>query len=121
MGEFAFDVPSLSCQAPLYCWLPVDVLVPGMTLARRVIGQSEGRVTLALAAGTELTTGTIGQLTIKAVECVAVLNEHPPEVGDYLALQQDYEARLRAIFDCAEGVNEDCRGLFDALIMAGPM
>lgn len=117
--ESDLDVRSV----PLYRWLPVDALMPGMTLARRVVEQTGGKAPMLLAAGTILTAGTIGQLTIRAVECVAVLNDHPPEITDYLALQQAYEARLRVIFDCAEGRPQanDCRALFDALVTAGPM
>ena len=117
------DVRSVSCPVPKYSWLPVDALLPGMTLARRVVEQTGGKAPMLLAAGTTLTAGTIGQLTIRAVECVAVLNDHPAEVCDYLALRQAYEARLRVIFDCAEGapLANDCRALFDALVAVGPM
>lgn len=110
-------------SVPRYKWLPVDALMPGMTLARRIVEQTGGKAPMLLAAGTTLTAGTIGQLTIRAVECVAVLNEQPPDPGDYLALREAYEARLRVIFDCAEGgfLTSDCRALFDALAVAGPM
>lgn len=121
--EFDLDVRSVPCPVPLYRWLPVDALLPGMTLARRVVEQTGGKAPMLLAAGTTLTAGTIGQLTVRAVECVAVLNEHPPETGDYLALQQAYEVRLRVIFGCTEGppLSNDCRALFDALVATGPM
>lgn len=121
--ESDLDVRSVPCPAPLYRWLPVDTLMPGMTLARCVVEQTGGKAPMLLAAGTTLTAGTIGQLTVRAVECVAVLNEHKPEVGAYLALRQAYEARLRVIFDCVEGLpmTKDCRALFDALVAAGPM
>lgn len=112
------NVRNLSCPEPRYRWLPVDALLPGMTLARRVVGQEEGRTRLMLAVGTILTAGTIDQLTIKAVECVAVLNEHPPEADIYLALHKAYEARLRVIFGCPEEQEEGCRALFDALLAA---
>lgn len=123
IDECDLDVQSVSCPVPLYRWLPVDALMPGMTLARRVVEQTGGQAPMLLAAGTTLTAGTIGQLTIKAVECVAVLNEYQPEVGDYPALRQAYEARLRVIFDCAEGppLANACRALFDALVAAGPL
>lgn len=115
------DVRSVPCPVPLYRWLPVDALLPEMTLAHRVIGQAEGRTTIMLAAGTILTTSTISQLILKAIECVAIVNQQPPEIGDYLVRQQAYEARLRVIFDCAEGFGQGCRPLFDALVVAGPM
>lgn len=121
--ESDLDVQSIPCPVPLYQWLPVDALLPGMTLARRVVEQVGGQAPILLAAGTALTANMIGQLTVRAIECVAVLNEHPPEIADYLVLQRAYEARLREIFDCTEGlpIQNDCRALFDALVTAGPM
>lgn len=120
--DLDLDEQGVSCPVPRYCWLPVDALLPGMTLARRVVGQTGGKAPMLLAAGTTLTASTIGQLMIKAVECVAVLNEHPPEADEYLALCQAYETRLRVIFCCADGspLANDCRLLFDALVVAGP-
>lgn len=119
--NFAHGLANTSDVVPKYCWLPVDALLPGMTLARRIVGHDNGRVTMMLAEGSILTAGMIAQLMTKAVECVAVLNEHPPKAEDYLVFKQAYEARLRVIFDCADGLTDDCRALFDALVVAGPI
>lgn len=121
--ESDVDVQNPLCQVPLYRWVPVDILLPGMILARRVVEQTRGKAPLLLAPGTKLTAGTISQLTIRAIECVAVLNDPPPEIGDYLARQQAHETRLRVIFECAEGLpaEQDCCELFNALVAAGPV
>ncbi len=119
--DYTDSLPNTSDVVPKYCWLPVDALLPGMTLARRIVGRDNGRVTMMLAEGSLLTAGMIAQLMTKAVECVAVLNEHPPKVEDYLIFKQAYEARLRMIFDRADGLTDDCRALFDALVLAGPI
>lgn len=122
--ESDLNVRNVPCLVPLYRWLPVDTLMPGMVLACRIVEQNSGKAPILLAAGSTLTAGMIGQLTIRAVECVAVLNDHPPEIANYLAYQEALEARLRVIFDCEEGrppLAHDCRALFDALVAAGPV
>lgn len=117
-----FDEQSVSCSVPQYCWLPVDTLLPGLTLARRVVVHERDRLLMTLAEGTLLTEGIIAQMMIKAVECVAVLNEHPPAANDYLALKKAHEARVQQVFGCRESqLSEDCRPLFDALIATDAM
>ncbi|MDO9067864.1 MAG: hypothetical protein Q7W05_05350 [Deltaproteobacteria bacterium] len=116
-----FNECSDSCPVPPYSWRPVDTLLPGMTLARRVVVEEGRRVMMMLAEGSILTEGMIAQLVSKAVECVAVLNNHPQAASDYLALKQAYEIRLRLLFGCHDSpLNEDCRPLFDILVALGP-
>lgn len=77
---------------------------------------------MRFAEGSTLSVDTIRQIVTKAVECVAVLDEHPPEADEYVSLCLAHEARLRAIFCCADGESPagDCQSLFEALVAAGP-
>lgn len=121
-NELECNGQGISSPLPRHRWLPVDTLEPGMVLAKKVVGGSRGRATLMLGEGSLLTAGTIGQLTSRAVEVVAILDEHPPAADEYFSLCQAYETRLKMIFCRADGeppANE-CQFLFDALLAVGP-
>ncbi|WP_157274985.1 hypothetical protein [Dechloromonas agitata] len=113
----------IACSAPRHRWLSVDALLPGMVLAKDVVGEGRGIATMRFAEGSTLTADTIRQIVTKSVECVAILDEHPPEADEYELLCLAHEARLREIFCCAdnESPTGECQSLFEALVVAGPI
>jgi len=101
-----------------YCWLPTLKLEAGMVIARPVVGATGSRVTMHLAVGGRITANTIAQLANKGVECVAVVDENPPEPEVYADIVRRYEARLHEIF--GPEPSESCRDLLETLIEYGP-
>lgn len=102
-----------------YSWLATMDLQPGMVIARPVVGTSGSRATMHLAIGSVITADTLAQLVNKGVECVAILDDHPPDPETYAGVVLRYEARLRQIFEPQP--DDTCRPLFDALINNGPL
>lgn len=109
-------------EAVGHCWLPVELLRSGMIVARPVVGEIKGRVSIMFGEGLGLTAETIAQLMVKGVECVAVVDENPLSDEELLQRQRAYEARLRVIF----GVGDDSlqehslQALYEALLAMGP-
>lgn len=101
-----------------YCWKPTVNLEPGMVIARPVYGGQGNQLTIHLAVGSAITASTIAQLINKGVECVAVVEDAPPDAAAYARLAERHEARLREIFGAAP--DADCRPLFEALVEDGP-
>lgn len=101
-----------------YRWLPTLELEPGMVIARPVFGGSGQQLTIHLAVGSAITASTIAQLVNKAVECVAVMQDTPPDPATHAEAVERYESRLHEIF----GANPDdnCRPLLDALLADEP-
>lgn len=93
-------------------------LQPGMVIARPVFGGSGIQMTIHLAIGSSITSSTIAQLINKGVECVAVMEDTPPDAATYTGIVAQYEARLHEIFGPAP--DENCRPLLDALLADGP-
>lgn len=102
-----------------YSWRATMDLEPGMVIARPVVGTSGSRATMHLAIGSVITADTLAQLVNKGVECVAILDDHPPDPEAYAGIVLRYEARLREIFEPEP--DQTCRPLFDALIKNGPL
>ena len=101
-----------------YSWQATMDLVPGMVIARPVVGTSGGRAAIHLAIGSVITANTIAQLVNKGVDCVAVVDADPPQAEIYAARVCRHEARLHEIFEPKP--DETCRPLFEALIKNGP-
>jgi hypothetical protein len=100
-------------------WRPTLELKPGMVLAKSVSASSGGYATMSLSAGGMLTEETIGQMIIKGIECVAVVNTGPPGEAEYARTTQQYEERLQQIFGAQP--NAHCQALLDALLRRGPV
>lgn len=113
-GEYRSGPPA----ARGYRWRATMDLAPGMVIARPVVGTTGSRATMHLAIGSVITADTLAQLVNKGVECVAVLDDQPPNPEIYADSVLRYEARLREIFEPVP--DETCRPLFDALIKNGP-
>ncbi|MCX7174531.1 MAG: hypothetical protein NT159_11545 [Proteobacteria bacterium] len=114
------EPPPVATSAPRgYSWRATMDLEPGMVIARPVVGHAGSRATMHLAIGSVITADTLAQLVNKGVECVAILDDHPPNPEDYAGIVLRYEARLREIFEPEP--DETCRPLFDALIKNGPL
>lgn len=128
-GEFASAPPTPEPEPTLpagarptprgYSWRATMDLEPGMVIARPVVGTSGSRATMHLAIGSVITADTLAQLVNKGVECVAILDDHPPDPETYADIVLRYEARLREIFEPEP--DQTCRPLFDALIKNGPL
>ena len=101
------------------CWVSTIALKPGMVLARPVSAAAGGYATMSLPAGATLAEETIGQMIVKGIECVAVLNTEPMGEADYAVATQAYEARLGQIF--GPQPSDHCQALLDALLRRGPM
>ena len=101
------------------CWVSTMALKPYMVLAKSVSAASGGYATMSLPAGATLAEETIGQMIVKGIECVAVLNTEPMSEADYALATQSYEARLGQIFGPER--TEHCQALLDALLRRGPM
>lgn len=107
--------PSESGEA--YRWISVMDIVPGMVLARPVIGGPRNQMTLHIAVGSAITTDMIAQLINKGVECVAVHQAASPDDATKAEAARCHEARLQEIF--GKEPNEPCRQLLEALRLAG--
>jgi hypothetical protein len=117
--ENSEPVSAITRQTPRgYCWVSTMSLELGMVIARPVVGGSGGRVTIRLAAGSEITASTISQFINKGVDCVAVVQEMLTDDTTHVAIVEQYELRLREIFGA--NPDEDCRPLLDALLEYGP-
>ena len=101
-----------------YAWRATMDIEPGMVIARPVVGITGSRATMHLAVGSMITADTLAQLINKGVECVAILDDHPPDPQAYAEMVDRYQARLRQIFEPEPDAT--CRPLFDALIENGP-
>ncbi|NVO08281.1 MAG: hypothetical protein HXX19_21120 [Rhodoferax sp.] len=100
-------------------WHTTLELKPGMVLAKPVSASSGGYATMQLSAGVMLTEETIGQMIVKGLECVAVVNTDPPGEKAYAQVTEQYTARLQQIF--GPQPNAHCQALLDALLRRGPM
>ena len=121
MDSLAMDIaasPTPQRSPRGYNWLSVMELEPGMVTARPVFGNSGMQMTMHLATGSPLTASTIAQLVNKGVECVAVLQDLPPDQTSDANSVDQYESRLRQIF--GPQPSDDCRPLFDAMLADGP-
>ena len=112
-------VPDMTHARLRPCWLSTLEIKPGMVLAKPVSAASGGYATMSLPAGVTIAEETIGQMIVKGIECVAVLNTEPMDAQDYAVATQAYEARLQQIFGPQR--TEHCQALLDALLIRGPM
>jgi hypothetical protein len=101
-----------------YCWIPTTELAPGMVIARPVFGGQGRLVTIHLAVGSAITANTIGQLINKGIECIAVMQDAPPDAATHARIVELYEARLHEIFGPTP--DENCQPLLEALLIDGP-
>lgn len=100
-----------------YRWLPTVAALPGMTVARPVVGHAGPLQTMYLAVGATITASTITQMLVKGVECVAAFD--PPDLPPAdAAAARAHEARLREIFGTEPAT--ECLALRDALLQQGP-
>jgi len=88
-------------------------LLPGMVVARPVIGGPRNQLTLRIAVGSKITTDTIYQLVNKGIECVAVHEDAEADASNRSEAVQAYEARLEEIFGSQP--DESCSQLMRAL------
>lgn len=104
-------------------WLTVELLKPGMVLARPVVAAANGVLSFKLGEGSELTPSTIGQLYARGIECVAVAIP-PPDEAEAEAWRVPcaaYAQRLDIIFsDGQGGIDPACQPLYDLLLIQGP-
>ncbi|MCF8168155.1 MAG: hypothetical protein K9K38_16565 [Rhodoferax sp.] len=100
-----------------YRWLPTIEVVPGMVIARPVVGLSGVRETMYIAIGSTITTNMAAQLVVKGVECVAVFDTSNRDAGadDYAIAA--FETRLQSIFGPSPDIH--CTALMNALRLAG--
>lgn len=98
-------------------WLPIMSVVPGMVVARPVVGLSGVRETMYIAIGSPISTQTIAQLIVKGVECLAVIAPDDVETHVVADLVNSRISRLQEIF--GNEPNESCRKLMTALASAG--
>lgn len=117
--------PTAAPSLPDYRWLPTVGVLPGMTLARPLLGHAGGVETMYVAEGSPITAHTIAQMVVKGVECVAVVVDdatqpdgHAPAVLP-APQAEAFERRLVEIF----GAEPDppCQALMDALRRARPV
>ena len=104
-------------------WLTVELLEPGMVLARPVVAVTNRVLSFKLGEGSELTPSMIGQLYARGIECVAVAIPPPDEVEmeAWRAQCAAYAQRLDIIFsDGQGGIDPSCRPLYDLLLTQGP-
>ena len=101
-----------------YRWLPMLAVEPGMVTARPVVGLAGARETMFISIGSAITASTIAQLMAKDVECVAVLDQLPPDYSDSSRVVVRFQGRLKEIF--APEPDAGCQALMDALIQAQP-
>lgn len=95
----SFEDPSAALpSSETHRWIPVMDLVPGMVLARPVIGGSTDQMTLRIAVGSTITSGAIAQLINKGIECVAVEPDAAADEATHAEDVQLFEARLAEIF-----------------------
>lgn len=122
MENSAFWTDANTDKPPRNRWLPLEELRPDMVLARPVISTHKRVLDFKLCEGTVLTEGIISQLISRGIECVAVVDPHPLEESEYLALQKRHAERLCLIFDCTDPAKlpAERRALFEAVLKAGP-
>jgi hypothetical protein len=106
--------PTLPLQ---WQWLPTMEAMPGMVIARPVVGLSGVHETMYLAVGSAITAETIEQLVVKGVECIAVVQDKAIDVLIQAESVRQRESRLLEIFGAEP--TEACRELMDALRAAG--
>ena len=113
------DAPAAIVRLPRgYCWMPIINVEVGQVLAKPLLSGTGMHASLHLAAGFQLTASTIAQLINKGIECVAVVQETPPDAEAYAAIVRQYESRLQEIF--GPDPDPNCRALLDALLEDGP-
>ena len=93
-------------------------LEPCMVLAKALVGDAGGRVTMTVARGSELTPDTLAQMISKGIDAVAVVDEREPDPEAYAEAARKFQARLVEIFGAE--VHESCRALYESLIVDGP-
>ncbi len=108
--------PEARCRP---CWISIMDLKVGMVLAMPVDGSSGGYATMQVSAGGTISEEMIAQMLIKGIECVAVVNTHPPSEQSYALAVQKYESRLHEIFDPQPDAH--CLDLLNALLARGPI
>ena len=119
------EQPNEECiaQAPLsdQRWLTVELLEPGMVLARPVVVAARGVLAMKLGEGCELTPSLISQMYARGVECVAIAIPPPEEDEAWQARRAAHVQRLNLIFaDGQAGIHPDCQPLYDLLLSLGP-
>ena len=102
-------------------WLAVELLRPGMVLARPVIVAENDVLVMKLAEGTELTESSIAQIVARCVECAAIVVPPADDAARQVRLAA-YVERLNLIFDCEDEIflEEARRPLYEALRRLGP-
>jgi len=93
-------------------------LEPGMVLAKPLVGEAGGRVTMTVAEGSKLTPDTIAQMISKGIDAAAVVDERAPDPEAYAEAARKFHARLAEIFGAER--HESCRALYESLMADGP-
>ena len=106
---------------PDYRWLTLELLEPGMVLARPVVVAARGTLVMKLGKGCALTPSLISQMYARGIECVAIAIPPPEEDAAWLARCAAHAERLKLIFaDGRAGIHPDCQPLYDLLLAQGP-
>ena len=104
-----------------YRWLTLELLEPGMVLARPVVVAARGTLVMKLGKGCALTPSLISQMYARGIECVAIAIPPPEEDAAWLARCAAHAERLKLIFaDGRAGIHPDCQPLYDLLLAQGP-
>ena len=104
-----------------YRWLTLELLEPGMVLARPVVVAARGTLVMKLGKGCALTPSLISQMYARGIECVAIAIPPPEEDAAWLARCAAHAERLKLIFaDGQSGIHPDCQPLYDLLLAQGP-
>ncbi len=115
-NPFEESEPCARAEDLRYRWLPTLAVVPGMVVARPVVGLTGVRETMYLAMGASVTAETIAQMVVKGVECVAVVDSSSVNPDDDALARGRFRARLDEIFGTSP--DADCQALLDALMLA---
>src|SRR5574343_498909 len=103
-------------------WLTIELLEPGMILARPVVAAAHGVLSMKLGEGSELTASMISQMSAHGIECVAIAVPPPTEDDAWRTQGAAYAQRLNVIFcDSQAGIHPDCQPLYDLLQSQGPL
>ncbi len=107
------DSPPSLPPGEAYRWISTIDLVPGMTVARPVLGGTRHQLTLRIAVGSTINAGTIAQLINKGIECVAVHQDGLSDEAVNAETAQCRGERLTEIFGAQP--DESCQQLIAAL------
>jgi len=103
-----------------YRWLTLELLEPGMVLARPVVVAARGTLVMKLGKGCALTPSLISQMYARGIECVAIAIPPPEEDETWQARCAAHAQRLKLIFSDGQApIHPDCQPLYDLLVSQG--